>query len=349
MLINKYIQDLKNLPEPRKTFMEIMKVNRSEVHMANLLAYFFRSEENHKLGKIFVEALLMTNSYSLDLNENESKSILFKRKRKLIKDSEGQFVFQDAIEEQILENENEIQEFVKLLTRVYVKTEDPTSTTDKKQKRIDFVLTTNECVICIEFKINHELNNPLETYQKHIVEIEKKFQEEHNLKRDLIFVVLTPFKKPPSISVQRFIDRDDGKANVFSQVILSHFFKNLTNKIPKEYFKENTNNYSSQYLTDLIQTINNREINFKRNEILKSLEIHINNSNLNSVFHSNKGFVEIKTAKCNFKIRFFDNQHFQIERWSADNKRLETYNPIDLSAPNIFELTLKNLNEIESF
>jgi hypothetical protein len=334
MKIQQYINDLKNLPEPKKTFMEIMKVHKSEVHMANLLAFFFRSEENHGLGKIFIEALLETDCYSLDLSEKGSKGILFNQRKKSINIADNKFIFEEV------DCQKDITEFVNSLTKVNARTEYRTNKTENKQKRIDLVIYTKECVICIEFKINHDLNNPLETYQSQICKIEQDFQETDKRQRDLFFVVLTPFKKTPSDLVHQFIQKDDKKANRFSQIILSHFIKNVSKKI------RNAEIESMQYIDDLIQTINNREIKFKRGEILKDLQSKLVKSNLNSVYHNNKNFIEIKKKLFNFKIRIKNNHQFQIEKWSKDNKREEPVFLFELSCANEYETILETLNNM---
>ena len=340
MRIKQHIQDLENLPEPRKTFMEIMKVHKSEVHFANLLAYFFRSEESHALGNVFIKALLMTNCYSLDLNNKNSQTLLSNTKRKLIKNTNGDFSLQlnnsDSTIEKYIDNSNPIS----------VKVEDPTLKSNQKNKRIDLLLTSDKCVICIEFKLNHDLNNPLATYQEHIIKMEEEFQAKHNKQRDLFFIVLTPYKKLPSTEVQRFIEKYDGKANAFSQVILSHFFKNIIEAIPAKYFIEATKNQNVDYLIDLIQTTANRSIYHKRNEILNWFYLHIVKSYSNITYHVSKGFIELKLSDFNIKLRFLDNRHIQIEKWSTGNHLELKLNPIKLSNPNVLEFTLATVNKL---
>lgn len=64
--------------EPRKTFMEIMKVHTHEVPFANLLAFFLRPGEKHGMGFLFINALLENLDPSqtfqgIDSNEVEVK------------------------------------------------------------------------------------------------------------------------------------------------------------------------------------------------------------------------------------------------------------------------------------
>ena len=62
--------------EPRKTFMEILKVNQREVPFANVLAYFFRPNEKHGLGDLFIQSLLNTNCQELDKEKSIDKKLL---------------------------------------------------------------------------------------------------------------------------------------------------------------------------------------------------------------------------------------------------------------------------------
>ena len=64
--------------EPRKTFMEILKVNQREVPFANVLAYFFRPNEKHGLGDFFIQSLLNTNCQELDKEKSIDKKLLLR-------------------------------------------------------------------------------------------------------------------------------------------------------------------------------------------------------------------------------------------------------------------------------
>ena len=117
--------------EPRKTFMEILKVNNSEVPFANILAFFFRPNENHKLETLFIDALLETKFTNISKNQDE-------------------------------EIAQEIPVYEKKSVKVIVEQK------TKNESRIDILIITNTFVICIEFKINHELNNPLDDYKDYV-------------------------------------------------------------------------------------------------------------------------------------------------------------------------------------
>ena len=335
-----YIERIKSLPPPRKTFMEIMKVHRSEVHIANLLAYFFRSEEKHGLGKIFLRALFETNSYYFKkTDENEgNESELFGHAYTLSPNDDR---FKKT------ENQTTLNTFIERLSKIQVKTEDPTIKTEKKQKRIDLVLTTDECVVCIEFKINHELNNPLKVYQNHIRKMELEFQESGKGQRDLFFVVLSPYRKEPTESVQNFINQGE---NVFREMILSHFVKNVVKNIPGNYFIENVNNPYSQYLIDFIQTINNRANNHWRTKILADLQVHIK-KNLSPDLKINtfdQGFIQIHYKTFIYKIRIKHNRQFVIEEWSKGKiyKLKKSYPPLELSNTDGYKAVLNSLKDI---
>lgn len=324
-LIEQYIQDIKNLPEPRKTFMEIMKVHQSEVNIANLLAFFFKSEEKHGLGKIFIEALFETKCFSLKSNKNNSIGSLLCQNRSIISDP---------------------IKFINSISQVDVENEEKTGKAQiEKNKRIDILLQSDEFVVCIEFKINHELNNPLQSYQEHILKKEDDYEKTNGKRRLLFFVILTPYKKAPSEAVQAFINNGNNK---FSEMILSHFVKKMVEKIPDNYFIENSNNPYSQYLVDFIQTINNREIRYKRSKILKDLQNHIR-PNFKNEYHSKGlkgGFIELNFNDSKYKIRIKNKHQFQIEKWSKNNKHERSYDPIKLSSLNGYETILKMLNDI---
>ncbi len=115
-----YIEDLKNLPEPKRTLLEIMKVHNKEVSMSNLLVYFFDDKKNHGLKNVFLEALLNTNYLEVNgENKNFGDPLI-----KLIKNQEvGNII--NVIAEQRIEGD----------------------------KRIDILIETENHVICIEFKI----------------------------------------------------------------------------------------------------------------------------------------------------------------------------------------------------
>jgi len=275
----KYLQDIKTLPEPRKTFMEIMKVHNKEVPMANLLAYFFRNKEKHLLKNLFLKALLTT--YYCELNTTNKNNI-----------SSNLSELYD-----IKLNDSEFENLI-------VKTEEPKN----KDFRIDLLIVAKSFTICIEFKINHVLDNPLADY--------KKFMEErYSEKSKHIYIVLTPYSKTPEGKAKEFID----KHSDFKKVILSKFIKNVKEMLPNDYLEQNT--YDSNYLKDFIQTIENREIRYKRSHILKELNNHIPKFE----FHNNNqgGFLQYKNNSIWIKIRI-KNKKWQIENWK-DNKQLERH------------------------
>jgi hypothetical protein len=354
MSIEKHIEHIKTLPPHRKTFMEIMKVHQSEVHMANLLAFFFKSEEKHGLGKVFLKSLFETDSFYFKKKtdeKEENRGVLFEHGYKL-KLEAGEAEEFEKIEFQENLDKTELQKlrdnFINNLSKVKVEVEDRTIDTKDAQKRIDLVLSTDKCVVCIEFKINHDLNNPLDTYQERIKGIEREFQEKNKKRfqekkkdsRDLFFIVLTPYKKPPTESVQNFIDSGQNK---FREMILSHFVKNAVKNIPENYFIENVNNPYSQYLIDFIQTINNRAISHRRTCILKELQKNLSPV-LKSEYHD-KGFIEIHLEKLRYKIRIMNNRVFVIEEWSKDNEYVEIHKTLELSMEG-YEAVLNALDEI---
>ena len=335
MDIGKCINDIKNLPPPRKTFMEIMKVHESEVHLANLLAYFFRSEEKHGLGKTFLKSLFETKTYGLkhSIGTQDQSAPLFKYSYELDLNSEK---FNGPHEH--LSGDTIIEK----LSRVHVMTEEPTFYAKDKQKRIDLLLTTDDCVVCIEFKINHDLNNPLKTYQKHIRELELDFWKKTNKKRELFFIVLTPFKKQPAPSVQSFIDRGE---NVFREMVISHLADKLVKNIPENYFVENINNTHSQYLVEFVQTINNRKSRYYQLEILKDLESRVKEKFRTKLLGDHR-CLEMYSDNFKLKIRIKMNKQFVIEKWTKTNELERSYPPLELSNENDYQDIINELNAI---
>jgi hypothetical protein len=171
-------------------------------------------------------------------------------------------------------------------------------------------------------------------------------EEKYGSKKYKFYSVLTPFKKKPFDNVQKFID---GGKNEFTQTVLSHFIKNVVQDIPKNYFIENINNPYAQNLADFIQTIQNREIRFKRSEILKDLNCCCAESNLNSKYFSQGGkggYIQIKFQECKFKIRIINNQQFSIEKWSNDNVKTSDCSLLELSSSNQYGLVFQELKSL---
>lgn len=266
--------------EPRKTFMEVLKVHNKEVPFANLLAFFFKPKEKHNLDTLFIDAFLEIASVNAPKYEK---------------------------------------------TKVKVIVEQPTDSKDPEnpKKRIDILIITDTFVICIEFKINHVLNNPLDEYKAYV---EKNFSDS----RSKYYFVLAPKKLK---AVEKAKDNKD-----FKQIILSHFIKKV-----KEKFNENNEKYkpneSYDYFKDFIQTVENRKIRYERNLILEELKKGLIKQNVSSEYHKNTkgGFLEIDKKNYKLKVRF-KSEGIQIEKWEnksfletvyGPNKSLETIILID--------------------
>ena len=265
--------------DPKKTFMEILKVHNKEVPFANLLAFFFRPKEIHDLGTLFIDSLLNTKYTNISKNK---------------------------VEELTLEKLEYDKKSVKVLV------EEPT-----KKGRIDVLVITNTFVICIEFKINHFLNNPLEDY--------KKFIEEHPeySKKEKYYFVLTPFEKPPIEEAKRYFEEN----NEFKQIILSHFVKTVKHNLQDTFGNSQEKNGYYHYFNEFIQTVENRKIRSLRRITLNKLSEKLNKSILNkgleSKYHLNNqgGFLEIKKDQNALKIRI-KPEGWQIEKWKNNEKYL---------------------------
>lgn len=260
--------------EPRITFMEILKVNGKEVPFANLLSFFFKPKEKHNLGTLFIDSLLetkFTNIGKTDTNEQNFEKIEYDR--------------------------NSVKVMVELKTL--------------NNNRIDIFITTNTFVICIEFKINHNLDNPLEDYKNFISK-----HSEYSSKKQFYFI-LTPFKKEPIGNAKRYFENN----SEFKQIVLRHFINqvklNLDNKLTEV---ENENVYY-QYFQDFIQTVENREIRSKRTFELIKLNDKLNQNILKSEYHTNiqGGFLQVEKFNYNLKIRIKFGK-WQVEKWNGNIK-----------------------------
>ncbi len=259
--------------EPVKTFMEILKVNNSEVPFANVLAYFFRPNENHKLGTLFIDALLETKYTNISNNfAGEITHKLPKYEKKSV----------SVIVEQ--------------------KTE--------KKNRIDILIITNSFVICIEFKINHDLNNPLIDYTEYV---EKEFNEKQKF-----YFILTPNKKEAINQAKEYFEKN----NEFKQIILRHFINRVKQKIQQNPATFEINE-KYDYFLDFVQTVENREIRSKRNIFLEELKINLLHHKVISDYHKNinGGFLEINNGSYQLKVRF-TIYGIQIEKWVNKVKTL---------------------------
>ena len=285
--------------EPRKTFMEILKVNNREVPFVNLLAFFFKPHEKHGLGDKFIKALLETNCSELAFQNQGIKENPLK--------SNG--IGYDIIE-------NIIGEKVKVI--VEQPTSKNSSKSDLNKKRIDILIVAQNFVICIEFKINHALNNPLEDY--------KKFISENYSEKRKYYVLLTPYNKKCIGNAK--------KSTEFKQVILSHFIDKIKENLPENYKTDYTENHYYEYFKDFIQTVENRKIKSARHLFFETLNQEINSQKINSKFHIQKnGFLEIKKNGNILKLRFFINSKsndiekhnigWQLEKWN-NGKKVET-------------------------
>ncbi len=282
------IESLMKLPELQKTYLEILEVHDKEIPIANLLAFFFRNKEIHGLENLFIKALLKTKFYELDVKKHPK--------------STGSLI-------SIVNTKKEQQFILNSISNVSVKTEVKTSEDNDENKRIDILIDTEKFAICIEFKINHKLNNPLEIYKNHIVKTYKDFDKQ------IFYIVLTPSKKEPDVSnVENYLNKN----KVFKQVILSHFIKNIQNELPSD-FKENS---SFKYYKDFIQTIQNREIRYKRGLLLEKMNNSLINKRIESKYHSNNkgGFIQIDKINYSLKIRI-ENKQFQFEKWIQKKER----------------------------
>lgn len=264
--------------EPRKTFMEILRVHNREAPFANLLAFFFNPKEKHELNTLFIDALLETRFTHLGKNESVEIS--------------PRIPVYDA---------NSIEVAVEVTT--------------SENNRIDILITSNTFTICIEFKINHDLNNPLDDYKKFVNDKYSNLQH--------YFFVLTPYKKEAIGVAKEYFESN----NEFKQIILSHFINKVKEKLQELYPNyESENIYFKYYFKDFIQTVENRKIHSKRHEVYTELKLAINKKIKSKDFSScelhKSDFLEIKLQHSYLIIKIrITTSGWQIEKWIEQNEK----------------------------
>jgi len=258
--------------------MEILRVHNREVPFANLLAFFFNPKEKHELNTLFIDALLETRFTHLGKNESVEIS--------------PRIPVYDA---------NSIKVAVEVTT--------------SENNRIDILITSNTFTICIEFKINHDLNNPLDDY--------KKFVNDKYSNQQHYFFVLTPYKKEAIGIAKEYFESN----NEFKQIILSHFINKVKEKLQELYPNyESENIYFKYYFKDFIQTVENRKIHSKRHEVYTELKLAINKKIKSKDFLScelrKSEFLEIKLQHSYLKIKIrITTSGWQIEKWIKQIKK----------------------------
>tara|TARA_R110000765_G_scaffold108104_1_gene199057 strand:+ start:536 stop:1075 length:540 start_codon:yes stop_codon:yes gene_type:complete len=170
------------------------------------------------------------------------------------------------------------------------------------------------------------LNNPLAHYKNYVESVEKYSEKNH------LFLILSPFRKIPEGPAGIYFK----EKNDFKLIILSHFTKVLVEKI--KIISPSSQN-SNLYLNELIQTLQNRTINYKRESLLVSLCESLINYNYKS--NSKGGFLELKEKNYVYKIRI-EKSNWKIEYWIDGNKM----NLIEIELSSDFQYLKK---EIDNF
>ena len=211
--IAELLNELPESTEAKWSYLETIGVSHRETIMANLLAFYFNPTEKHGLGDVFIKALLQTTPYGL----KEKKP--------------------SEIPSNIVIPENGFS-WAKVIV------EDSTD----DNKRLDILIETEQLVIAIEFKINHELNNPLNTYFEYIEDDEREFSD-----KEKYHIVLTPYWKEP---VGAALEGD----TKFKQVIISRFVAKVKALVEKEDKLARLDAQQVMLYNDFINTIENRKI-----------------------------------------------------------------------------------------
>jgi len=233
-LFKSELNRLPPLPEVQKSYLEILKVSKREVYISNLLAYFFRPNESHNLGYLFIRSLFQTACHKLKEHGEVSELCIngFTGHQKTLT-ANPDFVLKD-------------------ITGIKVHTERQTA----DQKRLDIIIEAKEFVIAIEFKINHLLDNPLHIYEQYILDRYCKTEI-----KPLFFVVLTPWWKSHE---QPLIKNDS-----FRQITLSSFVARVKDNLSTETRdKILRKDHDVFFIMDFIQMVENRKKNFELRQIL---------------------------------------------------------------------------------
>ncbi len=271
----------------KKTYLEILKVHNKEVPIANLLAYFFRPNESHGLGDLFLRSLLKSNY--LEYNGKE-------------------WISSQTIDDCHLD----------ILTiagnEVAVTLEEPT---EENNKRIDILITVgNKLVIGIEFKINHDLDNPLEEY---IAYINSKFKEYENK----VFLILTPFQKEPDGKAKAHLTYPKDPKDVFKMIILNKMIDNVNKMIDNVYLEQSSSLHESAIIIqDFMQTIENRRIFYHRSLVKAQIIKTLNEKKLQCVENTKYKFLFVRQKNIDIKIRI-TNSGIQLEKWEEKNKIMD--------------------------
>lgn len=307
---------------PHKTFMEILKVNNREVPFANLLAFFFRPNEKHELKNLFIETLLKTKCSELEANSNKITNNLLEL---------NGYDFENA--------ENIVGENVKVIVEQKTTSEQNLLNSELNNKRIDILIVAENFLICIEFKINHKLNNPLEEYKKFVTE---KYPEKRKY-----YVVLTPYRK----EVKEKIKKNDE----FKQIILSHFVENIKQNLSANFKTNISTNKYYIYFIDLIQTVENRKIKNDRYHFFEKViqELKINQKIICKIHTQKNGFLEIQKNILKLKLRFFVSESetqelktgLRLENWSENKNDLIELISKETEIKEIVEKINKVLNK----
>lgn len=294
MIEENFMMKLIPLEKKESSYLEKIGVSQKETVMANILKYYFDPNENHGLNDLFIKSLLQTKAF--DLHEKKQHDSFIERVSS----------FKDII----FNNES-------TTVKVEVKT--------FNNNRIDIVINTKKLVIAIEFKINHELNNPLDDYVDFIksqVQIGGKYYSKDA--KNIYFVVLTPYWKAPSGIASNNQD--------FVQIILAGFIGNIKNKIDNHWENDGTKN-THQYFAyhDFITTIENRgrivslikkysEMKYKKKDVIQIDKLHKENKLTPKV---NDGLNEIKTYFKD-KIKELNKRKNDYKSLKASNDKIES-------------------------
>lgn len=270
---------LPKLPSKRiKNLYDILGVKNKETINSRVLAYFLDAIEEHKFGHLFFDAL-----------------------------------------KELINEKQEDLDLEAFSGNYSVITEDSTSRSDEeseKQKRIDISIEGYDWCIFIENKINHTINNPLETYWTHA---KAKFPD------NVIGIILSISKVPKNECIVN---------DSIKYINITH--KELINRVQQNLIiGTKTNDLSLFYLKEYIKTIESHYKTMtdkpRMNEIVNAIVKQGNNiKSINNKVEASASFIdnEIKEVFESFGFKKVKNWYRNSEKhpdlffWIHDSKKI---------------------------
>ena len=275
------------------SYLETIGVSKRETVIANILGYYFDPNEKHGLGDVFIKALLEAQPFKLN-KKDETELPQF---------------------DKLPDNYNDAEIIIEKIT--------------DENKRLDILILSKDTAIAIEFKINHDLNNPLNSYVDKTLELKKQ---------NNYFIVLTPYWKKPISIAKKNIGNDKGE---FVQVTIGRLIKNVKTRVGDFWRgKENTRQYF--IYQDFINTMENGG---KRMEVINKYfndveQQKIKKEDVDNVFLSLNIIKEALNSKINKLDDILKKYYKEYAITILNKKELESVVVIKITDENSIKVRL---------